>query len=472
MQNIMKLSQLANIVSGACLNVNHPSQAIDKITFQNISIDTRRIQAGDLYVALKGENFDGHDFVAQARTQGAVAAIVSHEVPDALPQIVVADTRLALGTFAKWYRDQFSLPVLAVTGSNGKTTTKEMLASILSQCGSVLASQGNFNNDIGVPLTLLQLRNQHRFAVIEMGANAPGEIAYVASLASPQITVITNVAPAHLAGFGDIEGVAKEKGAIYQALNSDGAAIINADDRFASYWIAGLKGQRVIRFHCEKDIDPSLASITSGASEISDFYASNLSCNDESYFSFQLHCPLGETAITLPVPGKHMVANALAAAAAAYAAGAPLSAIKAGLEQVKPVKGRLCSRRGINGSRIIDDTYNANPASIKAAINVLVQSRGQGILVLGDMGEMGDDAVNYHRWVGEQAKMLGIKQFYACGKLSAMAVSAFGSGGTYFAEQSDLIQALRPKLSADNVVLVKGSRSSKMENVVNALIEG
>jgi UDP-N-acetylmuramoyl-tripeptide--D-alanyl-D-alanine ligase len=419
------------------------------MVFTGVSTDTRTIKAGELFIALQGPQFDGHDFIAAASQ--AAAALIMRPVTSSLPILQVADTRLALGKVAAAFRQQFTLPVIAITGSNGKTTLKEMIANILAQQGPVLATQGNLNNDIGVPLTLLKLTAAHYFAVIEMGANHPGEIAYTTQLAQPMVAVINNVAPAHLQGFLSLAGVASAKGEIYQGLTTEGTAIVNADDQFASFWQQSLPNRKTIRF---------------GLQNSAEVYASDLQPDSTGRYSFLLHTPAGEITITLSLPGKHNVMNALAATAAVLALAIPLAAIKKGLETVKPVKGRLISQPGLNGINLIDDTYNANPGSVKAALEFLASCQGQRIFVLGDLAELGQDAVAYHHTIGEQAKALGIDRFYACGPLSRSAVTAFGQGGEHFPDQPTLIAALREIAQPNTTILIKGSRSAKMEEVV------
>jgi len=425
-------------------------------TFTSVSIDSRTLKPGDLFVAVQGENFDGHDFIQQVEAQGAVAAIVSRPVDCKMPLLQVADTRLALGKLAALHRQKFQLPIIALTGSCGKTTVKEMLRSILTQCGSVLASQGTLNNDIGVPLTLLQLTDQHRYAVIEIGANHPGEVGYLTKLVKPQVAFINNVAPAHLEGFGSIEGVAKAKAEIFQGLPADGIALINADDNFASWIEAQLPKLTKIRFGIQHED----VAVT----------AQDIVADDLGYYGFVLKTAHDAINIKLPVLGKHNVLNAVAAATAAQAVGAGLTAIKQGLEAMAPVKGRLVMRSGLAGSRIFDDSYNANPFSVAAALRVLATYPGERIFVMGDMGELGPDAENHHRAMGVLAKELGIEKLYAYGKLSSATVQAFGTGAYHFATQAELSDSVRTILQAGMTVLVKGSRSAKMENVVAALM--
>ena len=444
-------------------------------SFAAVSSDTRKIKPGDLFVALRGPNFDGHEFIAQARASGAVGAIVDHVVDDALPQIVVDDTRLALGRLGAFWRSRFSGVVLGVTGSNGKTTVKEMLASILTanmersqgtHPGTVLATEGNLNNDIGVPLMLLRLRpQQHRFAVIEMGANHPGEIDYLSTLVQPDVALITNAAAVHLAGFGStVEDVARAKGEIWMGLKESGAAVINADDTYAGYW-RELTGERnTLTFGMTPGCDVVLGD---GGVQ----WALEHGCF-RSRFVIQTAAH-GSVEINMALAGRHNIRNALAATAAALAAGATLADVQAGLNAMKPVKGRLQPKAAIGGQLLIDDSYNANPPSMNAAVDVLVQAPGQTIFVMGDMGELGEQAAALHYQVGERARQQGVTRLLATGPLCREAVRGFGGVAQWFESQDELIGALKVMLVQseyrDAAVLVKGSRSSRMERVVEAL---
>lgn len=423
------------------------------VTVSRIGTDTRKLQPGDVFIALQGPNFDGHDFIAQAAQQGAIAAIVSKDVTAAIPLLKVADTRLALGEIAKLHRQQIDIPYIAITGSCGKTTTKTLTAAIFAQCGNTLATQGTLNNDIGVPLTLLNLTKQHQYAVIELGANHLGEIDYIAAITQPDVAVITNAGPVHLEGFGSLEGVAQGKGEIYQHLKPGGAAVVNADDAFADFW-RGIIKQQIITFGLHKPAD---------------IRARNIQLNAAQQSSFELVTSHGSTQVSLKLLGEHNIANALAAAAAAYARNIPLAAIKAGLESVQPVDKRLVQKPGFNGAKLIDDTYNANPQAFKMAMQILAQAPGEKVLVIGDMGELGQDAVFYHAEIGRLAREFGIDQLHAVGKLSQHAVAEFGRGGSHYSTQEALIAAVKPLLAANMTVLVKGSRSARMENVVAGL---
>ncbi|MDP1708587.1 MAG: UDP-N-acetylmuramoyl-tripeptide--D-alanyl-D-alanine ligase [Gammaproteobacteria bacterium] len=444
----MQLSAAAHLLAAEHIGAD--------VTFRGVSTDTRSLQHGNLFVALVGPNFDGHHFISEAFAKGAVAALVNQRVEAPLPQLAVAHTHQGLGQLAAGWRAQFSLPVIGVTGSNGKTTVKEMIAAILAQSGPMLVTQGNFNNDIGVPLTLFQLDGKHRYAVIEMGANHLGEIGYLTQLVRPTVALITNAGPAHLEGFGSLDGVAHGKGEIYAGLDDDGIAVINADDVYAPLW-RGLAGSR----RC----------LSFGLSQPADVSAQWEAHADGSLI--QLVTPAGQLALRLKLPGKHNVMNALAATAAALAVEAPLTDIQHGLEGMRAVAGRLQLRTGYNGVRIIDDSYNANPASLNAGITVLAAQPGAKWLVLGDMAELGPDAAQAHHAVGRAAHAAGINRLYCVGELSREASKSFGHGAHHFATQAELVDAIRLAIAgnhADDItLLVKGSHSAEMERVVAAL---
>ena len=444
---MMRLSELVPVLGARLRGAD--------VEFATVSTDSRRITTGDLFVALRGDTFDGAAFVAKAAQDGAVAAVVNtdSEIADApIPVLYVADTRLALGRMAAHWRSKFTIPLIAVTGSNGKTTVKEMLASILRAAGgeaSVLATQGNLNNDIGMPLTLLRLRPEHRYAVIEMGMNHPGEIDYLTRLAQPDVALVNNASGAHLAGLGSVEGVARAKGEIFAGLGDDGVAVINADDAYAPLWHELAAPHRVMDFGLD-------AAAAVGA------------CWDVTDYGIQMDIatPAGNVAVQLHTPGAHNARNALAATAAALAVGVALQHIKAGLDSFSGVGGRLQRKAGRNGSIIIDDTYNANPASMRAAIQVLAQRPGIRIFVMGDMGELGEDAARFHAEVGATARQYNIQQLLAVGELSRHAVAIFGDGAQHFATADALNEALESLLAPNTTVLVKGSRFMKMERVV------
>lgn len=428
----------------------------ENLQINSVSTDSRTLQPGALFFAIKGDYFDGHEFIESARKAGAVAAVVSREIKTTLPLFKVDDTRIALGKCAALWRERFNMPVIALTGSMGKTTVKEMIAAILRQQGEVHATQGTLNNDIGLPLTLFQLRSHHQYAVIELGANHIGEIDYLSRLTKPTIALITNVAACHLEGFGSLEGVAQAKSEIFLGLEKNGRAIINSDDKFAEFFRKKLLGKEIITF---------------GWNEMADVRAKLLS-EDPLQLHFLLQTPVGDTEINLPLLGKHNITNAIAAAATALQAGANLAAVKAGLEAMIPVKGRLVLKAGYNQARIIDDTYNANPTAVRAAMEILSNYSGRRIMVLGDMGELGPDAARFHQELGEIAKGLKLDALYTYGPLSHITANEFGKQAFAFNEQADLIAALKPQLNPKTTVLVKGSRSMKMERVVNGICEG
>ena len=452
---MMALSQAAAMTNGRVEGAD--------VVCTSVSIDTRTLQPGALYVALQGQNFDGHDFVDAAQRQGAAAAMVQRPVPHSLPTLQVDDTRLALGRLAAAWRALYDIPVVAVTGSNGKTTVKEMVAAILAQRGDVLATQGNLNNDIGVPLTLLRLRDSHYCAVIEMGANHPGEIAYVAQLARPGIAVVTNAGAAHLEGFGSLEGVARAKGELFQALDADGVAVLNADDRFAPLWAQLIGARATLRFGVEQAADVRVVPGTE-----------QMEIGDALTMRFTLRSPAGDIPIRMQLCGRHNVSNACAATAAALAAGAGVADIQRGLASLQAVKGRLQLKRAMAGVRVLDDTYNANPTSLRAALQVLAVAPGKKILVLGDMGELGAGAEGLHGEIGEEARNAGVEQLFTVGELTRFTTQRFGAGARHFATQEELIAVLRAELSATPqqvvTVLVKGSRRMQMERVVAALM--
>ena len=422
--------------------------------FTAVTQDTRKLVPGALYVALKGARFDGHAFIPQALAAKAAGALVSEYHACDLPQVRVRDTHAALGQLAAQWRNRFAVPVIGVTGSNGKTSVKNMLASIMSEIGPGLVTQGNLNNDIGVPLTLLRQRASDRYAVIEMGMNHLGEIDYLTRLARPTVALITNAAAAHLEGLDTVANVAKAKGEIFSGLAEDGAAIINADDEYADYWRGLVGARRMVRFGLERE------------AEVRARYRLQPDGSD-----IELLAPAGEIVMRLPSLGKHNVMNALAASAAALEAGATLTQVKSGLEKLKSTAGRLEIKRGLKGARVLDDTYNANPASIAAGIEVLRGAGGRTVLVMGDMAELGDAALDIHRRVGELARRVGVERLYAVGPMSAAAVDAFGGGALHFNDHAALAEALRAELAPQTTVLVKGSRVMQMERVVAAITE-
>ena len=433
--------------------------------FDSVGTDSRKIEAGQLFVALRGERFDGHEFVAQAAADGAAAALVDEawaatQTEPSLPLLVVPDTRLALGTLAAAWRSRFDIPVIGVTGSNGKTTVKEMCAAILRAQGrldghgddAVLATEGNLNNDIGLPLTLLALRKGHRAAIVEMGMNRPGEIAYLTGLARPTVAIVTNAQRAHLKGMGTVIQIAQEKGAIYGGLGPHGVAVVNADDAHAGYWCELNAGRRVVTF-----------GLTPKADVSGHFTLRGLGAQ------LRITAAAGEVTLELQVPGEHNARNAVGAAAACLAAGAGLVAVERGLAAFAGTRGRLQRRAGINGSVILDDSYNANPDSLRAAIDVLAATPGRKILVLGDMGEIGWTSAQVHDEIGGYAKSKGVDALFALGEMSAVAASNFGDGGRHFGTVEALVAALSRQLDANTVAVVKGSRFMRMERVADAL---
>ncbi len=487
---MMLLSQAAQVLGGKLIGRD--------VLFTAVSSDSRVIVSGDLFIALQGENFDGSEFVAGAAQSGAVAALVNaasyRGAEPPCPLLLVEDTRLALGRLAAHWREQFAIPLVAVTGSNGKTTVKEMLASILrthvergldkpqakqGQGGkeaatrhtvdgrrgtddeantgiaqhvawnAVLATQGNLNNDIGMPLMLLKLRAAHRYAVIEMGMNHPGEIDYLTRLARPDVAIVNNAGSAHLAGLGSVEAVARAKGEIFAGLPENGFAVINADDAHAPLWRKLAGAHAVIEFGMERHV------------------AVHAQWQPQGHGAhIEASTPQGGFSANLQVPGVHNVRNALAATAAALALHIPLPDIAAGLEKFPGVGGRLQRKAALHGAVLIDDSYNANPASLHAALKVLAQVSGKKILVLGDMGELGAAAVRLHGEIGAEARRMGVDQLLALGEMTAHTVHEFGSGARHFERIEDLLAALDKDMDADSTVLVKGSRFMRMERVV------
>ncbi len=426
------------------------------VTVDGIATDTRAMPAGrPLFVALKGERFDGHDHAAAAAQAGAVAALVSRELDLAIPQLVVADTERALAAFAGAMQRQRTAKIVAITGSNGKTSVKTLVLSILQHAGRAYANPGNRNNEIGLPLAVLDAPEDVQFAIYEMGAGKPGDIAYLTAIARPDVAIVNNIAPAHLERMGSLLGVADTKAAIYDALPADGVAVINADDAFGPYFAERAHGRRLIRFGLEASADVTAREIRS----------------DVDGSRFVLVTPLGEIDIALAMPGRHNVLNALAAASLALGCGASLEAIAQGLRAAQPVAGRLVTHRLSSGAILIDDSYNANPGSLHAAIDMLASMPGRNWLVLGDMRELGADEIELHAEAGRRAQAAGIARLYAFGPLSAHAAKAFGADARAFDDHAALTAALRADGLGEGVrVLVKGSRGSAMDRVVKALL--
>jgi UDP-N-acetylmuramoyl-tripeptide--D-alanyl-D-alanine ligase len=428
------------------------------------STDSRAVKPGDLFVALRGERFDAHDFIADVQAVGAAAIVVAHDCPHAAGTLIrVADTRIALGDIARAWRSRFELPLIGVTGSNGKTTVKEMIAAILRTHAlsvgwnpdtTVLATRGNLNNDIGVPLMLFGLRNTHRLAVIEMGMNHPGEIAWLAGMAKPTVALVNNAQREHLEFMNSVAEVARENGDVFDALGADGVAVINADDDFADYWAGRNTGHHTLRFGFSPGADVGATATPVGLG-----------------YRLDLHGVFGTAQIMLRVPGLHNARNALCAATASLAAGADMAAVVWALNHFEGVKGRQQVKAGASGSTVIDDSYNANPDSVRAAIDVLATARGRRVLVLGDMGEVGDQGPAFHREAGAYARRHGIHALHALGEASTHAVAAFGTGALHYTDHAAIAAALRPQLDADTTVLVKGSRFMRMERVAEALLD-
>lgn len=445
---MMMLSDIAKAVGGRLIGADTRIESVDT--------DSRRIQAKQLFVAIKGERFDGNTFAQEALKQGAAAVLISDETLNVQPAVLVSDTRLALGKLAHYWRQQLSAPVVAITGSNGKTTTKEMLNAILiSATGSeaaVHATQGNLNNDIGMPLTLLKANAQHQYLVLEMGMNHLGEIAYLTHIAQPNVAVINNAGTAHIGELGSRENIAKAKGEIFEGLTADGIAVINADDKFADYWYSLNASRKVVTFalNAAADVTAQYTELT-GASQI------------------KLTTPSGQVEFSLPIMGVHNIYNALAASAAAVALGVSNAHIAQGLARFTGVHGRLEYKQGFNGAVLIDDTYNANPDSMKAAINVLARLDTTRVFVMGDMGELGADAAAMHRIVGEYARDHQVEYFFTLGENSLHASKAFGQQAQHFNDVEALASQIKLMMRSGVTVLVKGSRFMKMERVVKLI---
>ena len=445
----LSLSQLTETLQGRLLGAD--------ARFDGVSIDSRKIAPGQLFVALAGPRFDGHDYLDEVAAKGAVAALVEREVPgSSLPQLLVADARLALGQLGALNRRAFKHPVAAITGSSGKTTVKEMLASILATRGPVLMTRGNLNNDLGAPLTLLELAPQHTAAVIELGANHIGEIRYTVGLTQPHVVLINNAGTAHVGEFGGPEKIVEAKGEILEGLEEGGVAVLNLDDKAFGIWKQRAGKHAVLSFAL--------------GNPAADFHASDIAHDERGCPSFVLHAPQGQVAIQLNLLGTHNIANALAAAAAAQTFGVSLHGIAEGLNTVQPVKGRGVAQVAPSGIRVIDDTYNANPTSVCAAIDILAGFSGRTVLVLGDIGELGQWAEEGHREVGDYARGK-VSALYAVGPMMAHAVKAFGQNARHFTNQADLIAAVRGEQAINTTILIKGSRSAAMENVVAALCD-
>jgi UDP-N-acetylmuramoyl-tripeptide--D-alanyl-D-alanine ligase len=428
------------------------------VEFAGVSIDSRTVERGQAFFALRGERFDGHAFIAAAAARGAAAAVVERAIDDGIPQVIVADAGAALTALARAWRGASRVLVIGVGGSNGKTTTKELLAGIMAGAGPTLATRGNLNNHIGVPLTLLRLEPSHRYAVVEMGANHPGEIAALADLARPSIALVTNAGDEHLEGFGDLAGVARAEGEMYAALPAEGTAVINADDPFHDLWRSMSRGASVLRFGIESPADARATAIH-GRIEKGVF---------QTVFTLTL---AGEQSrVRLGLAGRHNVLNALGAAAAAHAAGVALPQIVSGLEGMRAVAGRLQLKPGPRGSWLIDDSYNANPSSVRAGIDVLCSLPGEHWLVLGEMAELGPQEESSHIAIGDYARRAGITRVFAMGAAARHAVAAYGTRAHWFGDAAGLADAVAADIDTGVTVLIKGSRVNRLERVIDRLL--
>lgn len=449
--NSLHLSQVAESLNGRWVG--------EDVSFSSVSTDSRTLMRNDLYVALRGPRFNGHDFIGQALEKGAAAVMVSEPQDPRIPQLQVADTRLGLGRLAGVWRDSFSVPLIAITGSNGKTTVKELLAAILRQRGEVLATRGNLNNDIGLPLTLLRLQDEV-YAVVEMGANHPGEIGYLSRIAHPDIALINNAGAAHLEGFGDLLGVAQAKAEILSGLKATGVGVLNADDDYFPLWREILGERKLMSF-----------GSSNHANVHGDLSGAQMRWTETGFYNRMQVSYRGETFETrLALAGRHNLMNALAAIAGALAMGCSTSEIERGLAGVEPVTGRLQPRFTQAGYRLIDDTYNANPDSVAAAVEVLRSAPGEQILVLGDLAELGEQSIALHSRLGAQAKQAGLSRLYTLGELSRHAAESFGNGARAFSDLDELIGVLTAAIGQGDTLLVKGSRTAAMERVVDRLM--
>lgn len=421
--------------------------------FGLVTSDSRRMEADALFVCLEGVHFDGHDFARMAEETGAAGLLTQHDVDSRLPQVRVADTLVGLAEFARAWRSAHTVRTIGVTGSNGKTTVKNLLAGVLAQVAPTLATSGNYNNLIGVPLTLARLNSEHRFAVIEMGTNTPGEIARLAEITSPDAGVVVSIAPAHLEGFGDVAGVAREKGALFSSLPEEGLAVAPFESPWLEQWRKSSLVRRWISFGLDERADVHAHSIETTAMGT----------------RFTLVTPDGEARADLQLLGAHNVVNALAAAAAAWGLDVPADTIARGLALVRPAPGRLVPRQLPSGALLIDDTYNANPASVAAAIEAAASSGRPVWLALGDLGELGSGAREWHARLGHDAREAGVKVLYTVGPLAAEAAKAYGAGARSFESAEALQTALADELPGESVLVVKGSRAARMERVVEAL---
>lgn len=445
----VRLAEVAEFIPAVHRGANVP--------LQFISIDTRTLQPGDLYVAIVGERLDGHDYIDKAIEKGACGVVISRKMELSVPSLLVDDTTKALGRLALFNRERFKNNVVAVTGSSGKTTVKGMMATLLRQQNEVLVTRGNFNNHIGAPLTLLRLNHTYDYAMIELGASGVGEIAYTANLAKPTVAILTNVGNAHLEGFGSVEAIVRTKGEIIDALPADGTAILNADSPYFQQWVERAGSRKVISF---------------GLAEQADVRASDVEVDAIGCCVFKLHIQNEVLPVHLRIMGRHNVSNALACAAACLALDMSLPLIVSGLQAFHGVEGRLIEKAGFNGSVVIDDTYNANPASVRAAIDVLASRSGHKIFVLGDMAELGVETQMAHAEVGAYAREAAIDEFFALGEFSRASADAYGDNAHWFASHGNLVRFLKTKLQQGVTVIVKGSRSSRMDRVVDEITTG
>ena len=444
------LEQFAQACGGRLFGADRP--------YTGVSTDTRTLATGELFVALHGPNFNGNDFVEAAAKAGAAGAVVDAQLPAAISQVIVPNTQKALEKASHAWRETFAIPLVGVAGSNGKTTVKEMIATILAQAGTCLATRGNLNNHIGVPLTLFRLDADQKFAVVEMGANAPGEVALLVEIGRPTVGLITNAGAEHLEGFGSLEGAARAEGEMVAGLAPSATAVINADDEFAGMWRAMTRA-KVVTFGLKAGADFTATDVRTGIDTSAGFIT-----------RFTLSCPLGRAPIALKLAGRHNVINALGAAAAAAAAGVTLNHIVAGLGAVQPVKGRLQLKKSRHGAVLIDDSYNANPSSVHAGIEVLEQLEGgRKWLVFGQMGELGDFSADAHTEIGTFARAHGVERLFAVGNDAQLTVRSFGAGAEWFADTAALSLAVDAGLTPDVRLLVKGSRSNRLEKVIEAL---
>jgi UDP-N-acetylmuramoyl-tripeptide--D-alanyl-D-alanine ligase len=448
MIGVVRLAEVADFISAQHRGANMP--------FQFVSTDTRTLQPGDLYVALIGDRLDGHEYIKQAIEKGACAVVISKAMELSVPTLLVQDTTKALGLLALFNRNRFTKDVVAVTGSSGKTTVKGMLATLLRQKNEVLVTRGNFNNHIGAPITLLRLSESFDYAVVELGASAEGEIAYTSNLTKPFVSILTNAEASHLEGFGDLATIVRTKGEIIDALPENGYAILNADSQYFDIWNKRAGSKHVLSF---------------GVSEQASVRATDIEIDVTGCCGFNIHIDEQVAYVQLRVMGQHNAMNALASAAACHALKMPLSLIVSGLKAFEGVEGRLVEKVGLNGSRVIDDTYNANPASVRAAIDVLGSQQGHKIFVLGDMAELGEESQLAHAESGVYARHGKVDEFFALGTFSRGAADAFGDNAHWFASHDTLISFLKTKLNSDTTVLVKGSRSARMDRVVSEIID-